>query len=238
MKNLLVFVFTILSVTANCQILSTPDQVIQKYLEVTKIKDNSANITDMVMSYTSESPRGVAETDFKYMFPFKCNMSVFANGMELMSATFDGEKMARKSNWGGGNQPPKTGASAIAEGARFNPFIETDYVNLKFTTSLLPNETIESGECYVVEIKDTEGKTWKDYYDTKTGFKTKTFSINESPRGKVESTILYENYKAFKGSEILFSAVKKQTSPMGEISSELQSVKINKGLKAKDFEIK
>lgn len=216
------------------QDLTSVDQVIDKYLEVTKIKANAANITDLVMNMTSESPRGVAETEIKYQFPLKYNMTVFANGMELMSNIYDGDKLARKSNFGGANQEPKTGNAAKAEAQKSNPFFELDYKNQGFSASMLPKE----GDMYVIEFKDPENKTWKDYYNAKTGYKDKTWMKVENPRGAFETTVVYENYKAFKGSEVLFAATKKQTTQMGEITNELQSIKVNKGLKAKDFEIK
>jgi hypothetical protein len=231
-------VFAILSfcfISAHAQDFTSVDQVIDKYLEVTKIKANAASITDLVMNYTSESPRGVAETEIKYQFPLKYNMSIFSNGMELMSTVYDGEKLARKSSFGNNApQEPKTGNAAKAEAQKSNPFFELDYKNQGFSANLLPKE----GDFYVVEFKDSEGKTWKDYYNSKTGFKDKSWVKMESPRGSFETTVLIENYKAFKGSDILFPVVKKQTTQMGEISNELQSIKVNKGLKAKDFEIK
>lgn len=234
MKALVLTAFCFCFVIAKAQDLTSADQVIDKYLEVTKIKANAGNITDLVMSFTSESPRGVAETEIKYQFPLKYNMTVFANGMELMSNIYDGDKLARKSNFGGANQDPKTGNAAKAEAQKTNPFFELDYKNQGFTATMLPKE----GDMYVIEYKDPEGKTWKDFFNSKTGLKDKTWMKVESPRGAFETTVVYENYKAFKGSEILFAATKKQTTQMGEITNELQSIKINKGLKAKDFEIK
>jgi hypothetical protein len=234
MKALVLTAFCFCFVTAKAQDLTSADQVIDKYLEVTKIKANAGSITDLVMSFTSESPRGVAETEIKYQFPLKYNMTVFANGMELMSNIYDGDKLARKSNFGGANQDPKTGSAAKSEAQKSNPFFELDYKNQGFTATLLPKE----GDMYVIEYKDPEGKTWKDYFNAKTGLKDKTWIKVESPRGAFETTVLYENYKAFKGSEILFAATKKQSTQMGEITNELQSIKVNKGLKAKDFEIK
>ena len=235
-------IFTILSFvvfSTHAQDAHSVDQIIDKYLEVTKIKTNAQSITDLVMSLTAESPRGVAETEIKYQFPLKFNMSVFSNGMELMSTVYDGDKLARKSTWGNnGKQEPKTGDAAKAEAQKSNPFFELDYKNNGFTAILLPSESFNDIAYHVIEFKDPEGKTWKDYFNPKTGLKDKTWSKVESPRGAFETTVTYENYKAFKGSEILFAGVKKQTTQMGEIASELQSVKINKGLKPKDFEIK
>ncbi len=234
MKKMLLFCLTFVCLQAFSQKFTSSDEVIEKYLEVTKLKSNAAAITDMVMSMTSESPRGVAETERKFMFPYKYTLSVYASGMTIMSSTFDGEKLQSKSNWGGGNQDPKTGEKAKNEAYRSHPFFELEYKNAGFTATLLPEE----GEYYVVEYKDSESKTLKAYYNIKTGLKDKVWSKNETPRGTFENTVNFESYKAFKGSEILFPTVMKQTSPMGEISSETQSIKFNKGVKAKEFEIK
>jgi hypothetical protein len=224
---------------AKAQKVASANEVINRYLEVTKIKENAAKILDLTMTYTSESPRGLSETEYKYIFPFKFSMTVFGGGVEIMSSRFDGEKLSRASSFRAANPEPKTGATAKFEALKVHPFLEYDYPNLNLTTTLQANLVENNIEYYVVEVKDTEGKSWKDYYDVGTGLKCKTLSKNETPRGGwVESTIIYENYKALKGSDVLFPTKKKQSSPMGEISSELQSIKINKGLKSKDFEIK
>ena len=165
MKALVLTAFCFCFVIAKAQDLTSADQVIDKYLEVTKIKANAVSITDLVMSFTSESTRGVAETEIKYQFPLKYNMTVFSNGMELMSNIYDGDKLARKSNFGGANQVPKTGNAAKAEAQKSNPFFELDYKNQGFTATMLPKE----GDMYVIEYKDPEGKTWKDYFNSKTG---------------------------------------------------------------------
>jgi hypothetical protein len=234
MKKILLLTLLFLSFQGFSQKLTTSDEVIDKYLEVTKIKANAAAITDMVISMTSESPRGVAETEVKYAFPFKYAMTVFASGMTLMSTTFDGDKLQNKSNWGGGNQEPKSGAAAKNEAFKTHPFLELEYKTIGYTSTLLPEE----GDFYVVEFKDADGKTWKNYYNSKTGLKEKTWVKVESPRGSFESTTILEGYKTYKGSEILFPSVRKQTTQMGEITSDVQSIKFNKGIKPKDFEIK
>lgn len=235
-KPLLFFCYILLVTPSFSQSFTTAEEVINKYLEVTKIKENVASITDLTMTYTSETQRGVSETEFKYSFPYKYSMTVFANGMELMSSKFDGEKAIRKSSFGGGaGQEPKSGPAVLSEAYRTHPFVEMEYKNLKFIPTLI---TSDNPETYVIEVKDAEGKVWKDFYSVQTGFKTKTIVKNETPRGAFESIIIFENYKAFKGSAILFSSIKKQTTQMGEITSELQTIKINKGIKPKEFEIK
>lgn len=231
------FVILLLAVNiANGQ--KSAQDVIKKYLDVTNISKSSATITDLVISTTTETPRGVSETETKIAFPFKYSTSMFSNGMELMSSKFDGETFVMKSNWGNNNQEPKKGKEAINESARANPFVELEYEKLGFTTTLLPSESFEGINYDVIEIKDTDGKISKDYFNPATGLKDRTSVTRTSPRGTMEIITVFENYKAFKGSDILFPTIRKQKTQMGEMSTEVQSIKFNKGLKPKDFEIK
>jgi hypothetical protein len=239
MKAIIYILFLTVCFNSYSQNLDNAEAVLDKYLEVTKLKGNHEAIKDLSFTYTSETPRGVSETEFKYTFPFKSSMTIFASGMEIMSSKFDGEKIATKSNWGNqGNQEPKVGEAAINQAFRGHPYYEAYYKTMGVSASLVGTEKLNDQEHYIVEFKDSQGKTWKDFYNVNTGFKSQTKASNETPRGVVESTVIYEDYKTFKGSEILFASKRKQATQMGEIVSELQSVKINKGLKAKDFEIK
>ncbi|MGL4629589.1 MAG: hypothetical protein ACRCVT_00175 [Leadbetterella sp.] len=236
MKHFFFFVALLSAFNLSAQDFTTAEEVINKHLEVTKIKDNASKITDMVMSLTSETPRGVSETEIKIAFPFKAKMAVYGNGMTFLTMVYDGEKFDRKSPMGGnmgGGQFPKTGEEAKMAAITMNPFQELEYKNMGFVLTLLPSE----GDFYVVEIKDGKSRTFKNYYNKKTGFKEKVWSTNESPRGKMESTLVLNDYKSFKGSEILFPSSQKQTMQFGEVSSDLQSIKFNKGLKSSDFVI-
>jgi hypothetical protein len=210
------------------------EAILNKYLEVTKIKTGAASITDISMSMTTESARGVAETEIKYAFPYKYSMNVYANGMTVMNSAFNGETSKTVMGFGGQSPEPKTGIAAKNDAYKSHPFLELIYSENGFTATLLADE----GEHHVIEFKDSDGKSIKNYYNKSTGFKDKIWSKTESPRGTFESTAILENYKTFKGSEILIPALRKQTTGMGEITSEVQTVKFNKGLKDKDFEIK
>ncbi len=244
MKKIIVMFIGLLPLAVNAQDLSSSGEVIKKYLEVTKISENYKSVTDLVLNSTTESQRGVAETEVKIAFPLRVSMSIFSNGMEVMSTRYDGQTLARKSGFSGGGggggqgQGPRTGEEAKAEAMRLNPFMEAFYDEYGYTHKLVGTENVADKPAYVIEVTDKNGKSWKDFYDKESGLKVKTLSVNETPRGKFENTVLYEKYKALKGSPILFATVKKQVGGMGETVSELQSIKVNKGLKDKEFEIK
>jgi hypothetical protein len=122
---------------------------------------------------------------------------------------------------------------------RSNPFSELLYDKMGIVRSVIGKEKVEENDVFKLELVTPEGKKWNDYYDVASGLKVKTYSVSETPRGKFENTVAYLNYKKFKGVEILLpSQTKRSGGQMGEIVSEIQSVKVNKGLKDSDFVIK
>lgn len=238
-KLLKLFFFVMVVSQTFAQEQPTANQIIDKYVTAIGGKPAIDAIKDITLAYTSESPRGVAETEIKYLFPNKFAMGIYANGNAIMNTACDGIKLKRFSMWGGGgDQAPKEGPEVQFEALRANPFAEVSYATNNIKAELQGTEKVGDKDAYKVQLSNAEGKNWFDYFDVDSGLKVKTFSSMETPRGKMENTVLYEEYKKFKGVDVLFPAVTKRTTQMGEISSELQSVKINKNLSDKDFIVK
>lgn len=231
MKKLLISCFAV------CVSLSTIAQssqdVFQKHIDAIGGQALLQSVNDLVLSMTTETPRGVSETEMKYKMPDKYAMSVFANGMQVMSMTYDGTQLTSTSPWGGG-QKPITGTAAKVEVLRSHPFAEIMYLDQKIQPTQI--ETIqEDGQDAIKVVFKIEDQTWTNVYDAKTGLKKYMTSISKSPRGEFESKVIFSDYKKFKGSEILFPAKRQQTTGMGNVTSTLVSIKMNKGLKDKDF---
>ncbi|WP_337040619.1 hypothetical protein [Emticicia sp. 17c] len=246
MKRIIVSLFSCIAFSSFAQNTPTADAIIEKYITAIGGKEAIAKIQDMTINSTSESQRGTSETEIKYKFPDKYTMTVYFNGNQGMTTVYDGKNIktsggfgGRGGNGAGGNRPPIEGKEAKIQAMRSSPFFELLYDELGITRTVLGTEKVGDKDAYKVEITTPDGKKWVDYFDTTSGLKVKNFSSNETPRGKFESTVSYENYKKFKGTEILIPSVTKRSAgQMGEIVSEVQSVKVNKGLKDSDFEIK
>lgn len=240
MKKIITAIFLVFGGMTFAQDLPPAQQIFDKYIEARGGKEAIAALQDFTISLTSETPRGVSETEIKFLAPDKMAMSVYANGMEIMSSVYDGTTFQRKAGFMGRGEPipPKTGEEAKREAFIGHPFAELYYTDLGAETTVAGIEKVNDKEAYKVIVKIGD-RTITDFYEVASGLKVKTMATNKTPMGEFESTTLYENYKAFKGSTVLFAATRRQSGGrMGEIVSEIGSIKFNKGLKDKDFEIK
>ncbi len=238
MKKTLVSLFVLCNINTFAQETPTADAIIEKYITAIGGKEAIAKIQDLTISSTSENPRGTAETEIKLKFPDRYSMSVYSNGNEIMSSIYDGNKL-KNGGFMGGNRPPMEGKEAQVAAMRSNPFSELLYDKMGITRTVLGKEKVGDKDAYKLEMTTSDGKKWNDYYDVESGLKVKTYSLSETPRGKFENNVLYLNYKKFKGVEVMFpSQTKRSGGQMGEIISDIQSVKINKGLKDSEFVIK
>lgn len=248
MKRIFVSLFSFIALESFAQNTPTADAIIDKYITAIGGKDAIDKIKDITISTTSENQRGTSETEVKYKFPDKYAMSMYFNGNPGMTTVYDGKTLKTSGGFGGrgggggapgGNRPQPEGNAAKIQAMRSNPFFELMYKDLGITGTVQGTEKVGDKDTYKVEFSTADGRKWTDYFDVASGLKVKSFSSNETPRGKFESTVLYENYKKFKGTEVLIPAISKRSSgQMGETVSEVQSVKVNKGLKDSDFEIK
>ena len=238
MKKILISFLVLCNINTFAQETPTADTIIEKYITAIGGKEAIAKIQDLTISSTSENPRGTAETEMKFKFPDRYSMSVYSNGNEIMSSIYDGNKL-KNGGFMGGNRPPMEGKEAQVAAMRSNPFSELVYDKMGITRTVLGKEKVGEKDAYKLEMATPDGKKWNDYYDVESGLKVKTYSMSETPRGKFENNVLYLNYKKFKGVEVLFpSQTKRSGGQMGEIISDIQSVKINKGLKDSDFVIR
>ncbi|AFK05356.1 hypothetical protein Emtol_4232 [Emticicia oligotrophica DSM 17448] len=242
MKKLFVTLLSLITYGTFAQDTPSADAIIDKFLTAIGGKDAIAKIQDITISSTSETQRGTSETEIKYKFPDRYSMSVYANGNEVMSSTYDGNRLKSggfMGGGGGGNRAPIEGQAAQLMAMRSNPFMETMYDKLGVTRTVVGKEKVGDKDAYKLELTTPDGRKWNDYFDVETGLKVKTYSMNETPRGKFENIVSYQNYKKFKGVEVMLPSQTKRTAgQMGEITSEVQSVKVNKGLKDSDFVIK
>ncbi len=94
---------------------------------------------------------------------------------------------------------------------------------------------IDSIDCYKVEMKPDTGSSWTQYYDINSGLRIKEVKNVETAQGTFQQETTFSNYKEVDGIKFPFSI--KQSFGMQTIQLNVSSLKINKGIDDKVFEI-
>ena len=102
-------------------------------------------------------------------------------------------------------------------------------------TDLLPNEYIDSVECYVIKFTLPSGIRWFQYYDISTGLKFKELKEIQTKQGLFEQETYFSDYREVKGVKYPFKII--QYLGLQEIELNVISIDVNTGLDDKIFEL-
>jgi len=100
---------------------------------------------------------------------------------------------------------------------------------------LIGIETIESTDCYKIELTTEGGTNWVQFYEIDTGLKIKEVKEVETKQGSFQQETFYSDYKEVDGLKFPFKII--QSFGMQTIEMNVSSVKLNMGLKDSVFEI-
>jgi len=96
-------------------------------------------------------------------------------------------------------------------------------------------ETVDSTECYKIELTTEGGTKWVQFYAIDAGLKIKEVKEVETTQGSFQQETFYGDYKEVDGLKFPFKI--KQSFGMQTIEMNVSSVKLNTGLKDSIFEI-
>ena len=235
MKTILTLILCLGITAARAQNTLTADQVIDTYLTAIGGKAAIAKVKDMSMDMAAETERGTMLSEFKMKAPNKFVSVMFAMGSEVRRVTGNGGRVSTTQGFGGNNQTQLSdGAKAQGELMQNHPFPELFYDSLGVQRVLLGKESINGAEANKVEFSLGDRK-WIEHFDVASGLKVKRSATVETPRGKMDIAQSYSDYKAVEGVKIPYV---REMGGRFAMKMEVQSVKINKGIKDKEFEIK
>ncbi|GHB62584.1 hypothetical protein [Persicitalea jodogahamensis] len=221
-----------LGLTSFAQELTTADAVVEKYLTAVGGKDKIRSMQDMTVTATTDIQGRTMETETKLKIPNKFKQTSYMMGNEAGGSTYDGTTLSRSMR---GQTTTKQGQEAYQEFILNHPFPEIFYDSLKVEKKLIGTEKVDGKDAYDVEFA-SNGNTWHDFFDKESGLKVKRTTTTESPRGKMAAEFTYGDYKAVNG--IMFPFTSSRKFGQFEMSSETQSIKLNKGIDDKQFKIK
>lgn len=222
----------LVSLNAFAQDLTTADAVIDKYLTAVGGKDKISAIQDMTISATTDIQGRTMETETKLKMPNKFKQTSYMMGNEAGGTIYDGAKLSRSMR---GQTTTKEGKEAYQEFMQNVPFPELFYDSLGVEKKLAGTEKVDGKDVYDLELT-ANGNTWHDFFDKDSGLKVRRTATMESPRGKQQAEFNYGEYKAVNGIKFPFTSSRK--FGQFEMSSETQSIKLNKGIDDKQFKIK
>ena len=222
----------LVSLSGLAQDLTTADAVIDKYLTAVGGKDKIRTIQDMTVSATTDMQGRTLETETKLKMPNKFKQTSYMMGNEAGGTTYDGTTLSRSMR---GQTTTKDGKEAYQEFILNHPFPEIFYDSLQVEKKLIGTEKVDGKDTYDVEFT-ANGNSWHDYFDKDSGLKVRRTATTESPRGKMQAEFNYGDYKAVNGIKFPFTSSRK--FGQFEMSSETQSIKLNKGIDDKQFKIK
>lgn len=100
---------------------------------------------------------------------------------------------------------------------------------------LLPNEYVDSVDCFTVQFTLPSGLHWKQYYESASGLKVKETKEIQTAQGLFEQETYFSDYREVRGIKYPFSIT--QYLGLQEINLTVKSIKINSGLDDKTFEL-
>ncbi|MCH7964762.1 MAG: hypothetical protein IH852_12585 [Bacteroidetes bacterium] len=96
-------------------------------------------------------------------------------------------------------------------------------------------ETVDSTDCYKIELTSEVGTNWVQFYSIDSGLKIKEVKEIETTQGSFQQETFYGDYKEVDGLKFPFKI--KQSFGMQTIEMNVSSIKLNMGLKDSVFEI-
>ncbi|WP_247231428.1 hypothetical protein [Telluribacter sp. SYSU D00476] len=235
MKHL-VYVMSVLlcltGVPALAQEPANANEVVEKYLTAIGGRTRLKAIQDITTTATADMQGRTMEMEAKYKMPNKFRQASYVMGNEMGGTVYDGNKLLRNMR---GQEQVKEGKEAFQEYLQNHPFPELYYDSLGVEKKLVGKESVDGRDAYKVEYT-AGGRTWQDYFDVSSGLKVRRTATVETPRGKSDVAITYEDYKEVNGIKYPFK--RSQKSGQFEMVMETQSIKINKGIDDKQFRIK
>ncbi len=213
------------------------EEIIESYIKAIGGSDALQDVIDMSLTYEGSIQGQPLVLIRKLRAPNKgsmiLKMSMGGQEMEVMRATYDGQKMKRVLQ--GQNSPPSEEELKDVK-YDYSLFPERFYLtDPEIKIEALAIKNINGEDAYEVKVTFPSGKEVLEYYSVNTGLKLRESQINKGMNGEeVVFNQDYGDYRLVEGVMIPHS----MTLPLGPANVEfkLKEVLINSGLNDQDFD--
>ncbi|MFK7969570.1 MAG: insulinase family protein [Bacteroidia bacterium] len=218
----------------------TAKNIIAKYVSALGGESKLEKIKDITMKYEATFMEQPAKLKVKYLLPnMSYNKFVVENeeGEELFSQSSktDG-KAAYESNSQSGRKNLE-GTELQKAIMKANPFPFVNYAEAGYTVELVAMERVDGKDAFALRVVNPVEEVSTYYFDAASGFLVRMEREVEAPGGqKAIQSVSYGDYKAVEG--VMFAHSRMQEVGPTTIPFVLKEIKINTGLKKKDFSVK
>jgi zinc protease len=209
----------------------TAKDVIDNYLEAIGGKEKFSNVEDRTTIMRGEIMGQSLTIVIKQKAPNKLRQNIRSGEMKqtvlydgTKAVTIIGDKIT---------ELDKAELEKLKLDAAMNFLLDPEACGV--TLELAGIETIDSTLCYKIELITEEGTKWEQFYSIDSGLKLKEVKLRTTPHGSFEQETYYSDYKEVDGLKFPFKI--KQSLGMQSVEMTVSSVKLNKGIEDKVFEI-
>ena len=214
----------------------TADRLISKYLVASGGTPARAKIEDLTFSYEATLMGQPATLVQRYRLPNMYHQELnVANGMFVQKSTTDG-KAGIEFNSQAGKQALE-GPELREMILRANYFYFIDFEENGYKAELTAMDRIEGKDVFAVEVTDPENQVSTQYFDAESGLLVRRLRTVENAGGqKAVQIVDYQDYKEVNGIKFPHTVLQ-QVGPQ-KLAFTLKELKVNTGLKKKDFPTK
>jgi predicted Zn-dependent peptidase len=206
------------------------ESIIQKAIDAVGGEKKISEVKDILMSGSVNLMGTEINYSQKVVIPSAYSSVLELQGMVLQKDLLSNGKYTRIAQ--GAEQPvDEKGKEELDERAAFFTDLYMKKNNYKF--ELKGIEAVDGKDAYVVAVTSPSGRTFTNYYDTRSGYKVKMSVEKETPMGQLTIQTYYKKYDEWKDVKIptkLFVDLGRFTQDI-----DITEVKVNSGLKAEDI---
>ncbi len=212
----------------------TAESILNRYITAIGGKEMALGVKDIEMNYSGQVPNGgpVIVVSIQKKGTDKSIQEVKVMGNTMQKTVVNGN--ASIMNMRGQTSELKGTELQEAVAKAYN-FYEIDPQKAGLKTSLVGVEKVGGKECTKVGFAIGDSK-WVEFYDNSTGLKIKSVETKKGPTGDVEITVEYAEYKETDG--VKYPTLLKQNMGPMTLELKLESIKTNKGIDDKVFDLK
>jgi len=205
--------------------------VIQKYIYAIGGMDNFKSVVDRTTIMSGSAMSQPIQITMKQKYPNKLLQELSVGEMNQIISYNDGKGKIKIGNEITDIEGKELERLKIDATMQF--LLDPESYGIK--TELLPNQYIDSVDCYVIKFTLPSGIRWFQYINVETSLKFKETKEIQTKQGLFEQETYFSDYREVKGLKYPFRIV--QYLGLQEIELNVTSLEVNTGLDDKIFEL-